>query len=167
VTDVMEAVDPVVDVPVVRRRRSALRWMLRIAIAALILALFGVLLWFAGVELATPDGTGYASHLDLSVARWFAANRGTGLVWLAEAIGVVTGTAGVLVGAVVAGPESQDELDRPRVVLAEYCCHGLLKMPFLIEDRHDHADGRPNGFLRGLGRRCRQAHGGVKYPSAV
>lgn len=155
----MEAVDPVVDVPVVRRRPSALRWMLRIAIAALILALFGVLLWFAGVELATPDGTGYASHLDLSVARWFAANRGTGLVWLAEAIGVVTGTAGVLVGAVVAGVWLFREVGRRVVVwvpLVAVVVAGILDYVVKISVVRP----RPDAALRAV------VDTGFSYPSA-
>ena len=125
----MDAVDPVVDVPVVHRRRPAARWILRIGLAGLALVLFGVLLWFAGVELATPDGTGYASHLDLTVARWFAANRDTAMVWLAEAIGVVTGTVGVLVGAVLAGVWLFREVGRRVVVwvpLAAVVVAGML-----------------------------------------
>src|SRR4029077_7702700 len=114
----MDAVDPVVSasVPVVHGRPRAVRWIARTALAVLALVLFGSPLWFAGVELAPPDGTGYASHLDLEVARWFAANQHIVLVWIAEAIGVVTGTIGVLIAAVLAGVWLLHEVGRRVVV---------------------------------------------------
>ena len=112
----MDTVDPVVDVSVAHRRPRTVRWIVRIALAALTLVLFGVLLWFAGVELATPDGTGYTYHLDLTVARWFATNQLMVLVSHAEAVGVVTGTIGVLVAAVIAGVWLLSEVGRRVVV---------------------------------------------------
>ena len=155
----MDAVEPVVDVPVVHRRQRTLRWMARIALAALALVLFGVLLWFAGVELATPDGTGYASHLDLAVARWFAANRDVGLIWIANAIGVVTGTIGVLVAAVLAAAWLFREVGRRAVVwvpLVAVVVAGMLDYIVKISVVRP----RPDAALRAV------VDGGFSFPSA-
>ena len=49
---------------------------------------------------------------------------------------------GDLLGAVLGGPEREDDLERARVVLGEDLADGLAQVPLLVEDRHDDADGR-------------------------
>ena len=155
----MDAVDPVVDVPVAHRRPRTVRWIMRIALAALALVLFGVLLWFAGVELATPDGTGYAYHLDLTVARWFAANQLMVLVWIAEAIGVVTGTIGVLLAAVLAGVWLLREVGRRVVVWVPLVAVVIAGMvDYLVKTGV--VRPRPDAALRAI------VEGGFSYPSS-
>ena len=121
--------------------------------------LFGVLLWFAGVELATPDGTGYAYHLDLSVARWFAANQLLVLVWIAEAIGVVTGTFGVLVAAVIAGVWLLREVGRRVVVWVPLVAVVIAGMVDYIV-KTGVVRPRPDAALRAV------IAGGFSYPSS-
>ena len=118
----------------------------------------GFALWLAGVQLGTPDGTGYAQPMDLAVARWFAMHRPEVFVWIAEGIGFVFDTLGILVVTALVVVWLLWKVGRRPIVLAPFVAVVLAGTVAEVV-KLGVARPRPDAALRAV------TDGGFSFPS--
>src|SRR5689334_20132620 len=92
--------DPPPGPPTAEGRRWLPRPVVRLLHAALLLGAVLVVVGLAGIELATPGGSGYSQGLDSGVATWMASHRDLLTTAVGRGLGLATALPAMLVVAV-------------------------------------------------------------------